>query len=180
LKTRSNPGKRSRQPRAPPVEADGSLLSRLRPRAPEVPPQSDETPTMARLGQDALIGERPRSRHRSQSDFRCPESEPDQAGAAVGPGRRVVRVDEPGERNPVLFLGGGQRVGVADQARLEVTLLEALPKSASRSGRTPFSGTARRPWRMTSVSRLRLSAGIPVAPKSLSRHQAESVRHHPL
>ena len=83
---------------------------------------------MARLGQDAPSGERPRVP--TPKPIRLPLSEvaPDEAGAAVGTGGRVIGVNEPGERDAVLLLDGGQGVGVAEQARLEVTLWEAISK----------------------------------------------------
>jgi hypothetical protein len=48
-----------------------------------------------------------------------------------------------------------------------VTLLEPLTKEPFEKGATPFSGTERRPRRMTSASRLRLSLGMAYLPIEL-------------
>jgi hypothetical protein len=116
------------------------------------------------LGQDALVGREASADTEADQAAAIPGREPDEAGSAVGPRGWVVWVNEPGERNAVLLLGRGQRVGVADEARLEMTLREAISKEPfAKGGRTPFSSTERSPWRMTSASRLRLSSGMRIS-----------------
>src|SRR6266540_3658045 len=93
----------------------------------EIAAQGDEAPAMAGLGQNALV-RREAAGADNESDQaptgRC--WEPGEAGTTVGTGRRIVLVDEARERNAILLIAGGQGVGVADQAWLEVALLEAL------------------------------------------------------
>jgi hypothetical protein len=74
---------------------------------------------VAGLGQDALVG-----REAAGADTESDEGagvggrEPDEAGATVGSGRRVIGVDEPGERDAVLLLGGGQGLGVTGHLQI--------------------------------------------------------------
>ena len=64
--------------------------------------------------QDALVG-----RETASADTKPDQAaairggEPDEAGSTIGAGGRVVRVNESGERDAVLLLGGGQGIGVA-------------------------------------------------------------------
>jgi hypothetical protein len=80
----------------------------------QVAAQGDETPAVAGLGQNALVG-----RYTAGADTEPDEAtavggrEPDKAGATVGSGEWVVWVDEPAERDAVLLFGGGQGVRVA-------------------------------------------------------------------
>ena len=63
--------------------------------------------------------------------------EPDKGWFRRRDRREGYRGDESGERDAVLFLGSGQGVRVADQAWLEMTLLEAISREAPRGGGRP-------------------------------------------
>jgi hypothetical protein len=78
---------------------------------------------VAGLGQDAFVGREAPSADTERDEAPVIRGEePDKAGPAVGAAGWVVRVNEPGERDAVLLLGGGQGVGVAEQTRLDDAL----------------------------------------------------------
>jgi len=123
----------------------------------EVAPEPGYAPSMTGAGEDSLVrGEAPRADAEIDESAPFPAREPHDARAAVGTGRRIVRVDEPRVGHAVGVVVG-QTVGIANGGRREVSLLIPITEQRLDAGTQAAFGS---PSEMALARLVRLSIGI--------------------